>query len=203
MNKLLVASAVWLLSFTAVANASVMETMSVPFTAPSFGSTNSYYDQVRITVSGTGFSNGSILNDAFYNFNGANASLGHDAFFYQLNFGISPLVAFNGSNFATINAQNADNSIVGGLPAYSALHTYTFFLNVGTMTPSTLYFGVSDGGFGDNGGAYRITIEQVPEPGALALVGLGLLALFGMGVGRRGRRRPVFAVHDGGTPTSI
>jgi hypothetical protein len=52
------------------------------------------------------------------------------------------------------------------------------------------YFGVSDGGFSDNTGAYTISVTQLdkdgrpipiphnPEPNTLALLGLGTLPLF-------------------------
>ena len=106
-----------------------------------------------------------------------------DPNYYQLTFGTAPLVPFN-------PAQNAVNFLVGPVPAYSATNTYSFKLNTGLVTPGILYFGVGDGNFSDNGGAYRIVINAVPEPASWAL----MIAGFGMlGAATRQQRRKLLA----------
>lgn len=163
--KMLLAVAAALLP---LAPAAAVETLTATFTQPDGGVTTRSYDGVvRLTVSGTGFANGNSLNDAFYNI----ASETRDPAYYQLTFGTAPLVAFD-------PAQDAVNFIVGSVPAYSATHSYSFLLDTGAVTPTKLHFGVGDGVFGDNGGAYTITVS-VPEPAtwAMMLAGFGVIGL--------------------------
>jgi len=92
-------------------------------------------------------------------------------------------------------------------PDYNPDHDYTFMLDTRLETPGQLHFGVNDGGYSDNTWAYTITVTQLvadasgdwvpaqaqtiasieatsaPEPGTLALLGLGALPLL-----RRRRR---------------
>lgn len=166
------------------------ESMSATFLAAAGGvSSNMYGGLVQLTVSGTGASLGARLNDAFYVFTGGPVFA--DGSFYQLTTDNAPLVGLN-------PAQDAKNFIVYDVdsnseilsrpyvPAYRAAdHTYTFVVDLsllGVAGTSHLHFGVSDGVYSDNSGAYAITISQltaVPEPGTLALValsGLGMLA---------------------------
>ena len=49
------------------------------------------------------------------------------------------------------------------VPAYRPDHTYSIVVDLGTDVPSQVHFGVSDGIFSDNSGAYTITIYQL-EP---------------------------------------
>lgn len=169
------------------APAMASETLTASFTTPDGGVTaGKYSGQVQVTVSGIGQSLGTDYNDAFYVFADSSGALvgptnyqGPD--WYQLAFGTSALVAFDSGNAAYL-------SLVGGLPSYNPDHVYTFDLNTGTTTPSVLHFGVTDGNFGDNSGAYSITVTQlggaVPEPATWALMLLG----FGMvGAGMRKR----------------
>lgn len=165
MNRMMLAlSASAAMAITAPAYAS--ETVSVPFTTPDGGVTTGLYSGVvSVRVEGSGFSLGQMTNDAFYLYD----PVSHDPSYYQLTFGTSPLVAFN-------PAQNAVNFIIGGLPAYSPDHIYNFLLDTGAVSPTQLHFGVGDGIFADNGGAFRVTITAVPEPAswAMMIAGFGL-----------------------------
>src|SRR5439155_20907368 len=69
-----------------------------------------------------------------------------------------PLAAFDQSC-------NAVRFLVGPLPAYNPEHEYTFVLDTGLAAPGPLHFGVSDGGFSDNSGAYIITVTQLSADG--------------------------------------
>lgn len=132
-------------------------------------STGLFGGTVHIAVSGIGQSDGSALNDAFYVFEPGSPT--HDASYYQLSFGISTLVGYN-------PAQDAVNFLVGGLPAYNPSHVYSFDLNTGTLLPTQLHFGVSDGIFSDNCGAFTIEISSaVPEPSTWAMMILGFAGI--------------------------
>ena len=169
----------------AVAAPASAEILSVPFTTPDAGVTTGLYSGiVSVTVSGTGFSLGRQLNDAFYLFQGPTPV--HDPFYYQLTFGLVPLVPFN-------PAQNAVNFILGGLPAYQSSHVYSFLLNTGTAIPTQLHFGVGDGQFSDNGGSYRITVSAaVPELSTWAMMLIGFAGL-AFAAARRGRTEALAA----------
>jgi len=160
------------------------ETLTASFTTPDGGvTTGSYDDIVSVTVSGVGQSDATEFNDAFYVYTGSGAPF-HDPSYYQLTFGTSTLTTFN-------PAQDASNFLVGSLPAYDSSHEYTFLLNTGVTSPTQLHFGVGDGDFGDNSGAFTITVAEVPEPAtwALMLVGFGRLG----GALRTHKRRTVMA----------
>ena len=123
------------------------------------------------------------MNDAFYVFSdGVNdfATPFHDPNYYQLTFGTSTLVGLNPS-------QDAYHFIPAGVPVFNSDHVYSFILNTGAVSPTQLHFGVSDGNFGDNGGAFTIQLTQlggVPEPASWAMMTLGVA-----GVGGALRRR--------------
>jgi hypothetical protein len=136
------------------------ETLTATFTVPDGGvSVSSYSGYVLVNVTGVGQSYVTDYNDAFYLYTGFNPPVnGHDGGYYQLAFGTSPLMAFDLGN-------NAVNSLVGSVPPYTATHNYTVILNTKLTTPGQLHFGVSDGGFSDNTGAYTIIVTQlVPAP---------------------------------------
>jgi PEP-CTERM motif len=169
-----VATALALALAAVAAPAAAVETVSVNFTSPTGGQSAGLWSGiVKLRVEGTGFSNGGFINDAFYNVGNAALNTGY----YALGFGTAPLAAFTPSN-------NIQSKIVGGVPAYDASHIYTFLLNTGAAVPSTLYFGVTDGQYNDNGGSFRVTISNVPEPANWAM----LIAGFGL-VGAAARRR--------------
>lgn len=170
------------LALTVAAPALATETLTAVFTQPDGGvSTGLYSGTVKIRVSGTGQSLGQQFNDAFYLIN----SQTHDGSYYQLTFGTAALTAFN-------PAQNAVNYIVGGLPAYNPSHVYSFLLNTGLSTPGQLHFGVGDGQFNDNSGAFTIQISAVPEPAAWAMM-VGGFGLLGVAMRRRPARNIVTA----------
>jgi hypothetical protein len=76
------------------------------------------------------------------------------------------------------------------VPAYEADNTYSFIIDTGAVSLTNLHFGVGDGNFGDNSGAYQIAVTQlaaIPEPGSLLLLGVGAATL---GLGRR--RKAIF-----------
>jgi hypothetical protein len=156
------------------------ETLTATFTTPDGGITTGGYDNdVRVTVSGVGQSLGTAYNDAFYIY--TDGAPYNDPSYYQLTFGTTTLVGFDPT-------QDAKNYLVGSLPAYNPDHIYTFILNTGVTTPTQLHFGVSDGIFSDNSGAYRITVSSVPEPAAWTLMMAGFA-----GLGAALRRRPLSA----------
>jgi hypothetical protein len=109
------------------------------------------------------------------------------ASYYELSFGVSALVPNTPS-------QAIENYIVGGVPAYSATHIYSFNLDTGSAIPTLLHFGVNDAIFSDNTGAFTIVVTQlaaaVPEPSTWAMMILGFAGVGFMAY----RRRNVSAV---------
>jgi MYXO-CTERM domain-containing protein len=133
-----------LLSTLLFAGPAAAETITVPFTSSGgVWTSGSYSGEVDITVSGTGWSAGSCLNDAFYVF-----SCG------------SPY--YNGSWYH-LRLDSAHPADQVGLPAYTSSHVYSFTYTL-PSSPSAVRFWVSDGNFGDNGGSYTITIEPSNDP---------------------------------------
>jgi len=172
-----VVSALALALAIAAVPANAAETVAVNFTSPTGGqSAGLWSGTVKLRVEGTGFSAGPQINDAFYDVGTQTLNTGY----YALGFGTSPLAPFTPSN-------NIQNFLVNPVPAFSASSVYTFLVNTGTAAPSTLYFGVTDGQYSDNGGQYRITISNVPEPASWAL----LIAGFGLTGAALRRRRQV------------
>ena len=162
-----------------------LESMTAVFNTPDGGvSANSYSGLVKLVVSGTGQSYFNYLNDAFHVYSPGPAPAS-DAGYYQLTFSNSTLVANNilqaAANFIAYDLDAGLDVNAPYLPQYRSDHTYNFVLDVGALA-STLHFGVSDGVFADNSGAYNITLQQlvrssVPEPTTLMLFGLGLAAI--------------------------
>jgi hypothetical protein len=154
------------------------ENLSATFTMADGGVTTGLYDgYVEITVSGTGMSEGSGINDAFYVLTGGPVA---NPQYYQLTFGTTTLVGLD-------PAQDIKNDIVYDLiagtavtapyvPAYEADNTYSFIIDTGAASLTNLHFGVGDGNFSDNSGAYQIAVTQleaIPEPASVLLLGIG------------------------------
>lgn len=137
------------------------ETLSATFTVPDGGvTTSSYSGYVLVNVTGVGQAYGGTYNDAFYLYTAPfdPPQNGHDGGYYQLAFGTTTLTDFS-------LASNAKNFLYGSLPAYTATHDYTFVLNTKLATAGKLHFGVTDGGYSDNAGAYTIKVTQlIPAP---------------------------------------
>lgn len=159
------------------------ENIVAPFTAPTgVSTTRSYTGPVEVRVSGTGFSLGSTINDAFYLTATQTGLAGN---FYHLGIGIPGQMLAPGDN-----TRGAERFITfidgvgavapGAIPAYASDNTYRFVADFGAGF-RFLNFGVLDGNFADNGGQYNITLWQlsrggaVPEPGtwAMMLIGFG------------------------------
>jgi hypothetical protein len=168
------------------------ENLSATFTTPDGGVTTGLYDNyVEITVSGTGMSYATNVNDAFYVLTGGPAA---DPDYYQLTFGTTTLVAFDPSqdikNFIAYDLLANTAVTAPYVPAYEADNTYSFIIDTGAVSLTSLHFGVGDGNFTDNSGAYQIAVTQlaaIPEPGSLLLLGVGAVTL-GLGW----RRKAIF-----------
>ncbi|WP_338844880.1 PEP-CTERM sorting domain-containing protein [Massilia sp. W12] len=159
----------------------VSESLTSLFINPSTATVHQYSGLVEIIVSGTGWSAGRELNDAFH---GVPRGTPYDSQWYQLNLG------WNGADLAPYSgeARNISNyinfidgvgAVNGGIPAFRTDHRYHFVVNV-PQNAGRLQFGVSDGIFADNGGQYNIQafkVTAIPEAGAYAMLLSGLAAL--------------------------
>jgi hypothetical protein len=171
------------------------ETVFAPFTVLATATVGSYAGPVELEVSGTGFSLGPTINDAFY-FDGGAATSG----FYMLNIGYTgaPILGSQtgraANNFITF-IDDVGPVALGSRPAYAPDHMYRIVVDVPVANVGPVSFGVSDGNFGDNGGAFTVKVWQlrsglstggnVPEPTSAVLVALGLAAV-AVGRARRG-----------------
>jgi hypothetical protein len=135
------------------------ETLTANFNRPDGGATRAGYKGfVLVTVKGFGVAyTENALNDAFYLFTGPFADKpqnGHDGGFYQLTFATHEIEPRD-------LGSNAVRSLVGPLPPYNPSHEYTVVLDTRSESLTQLHFGVSDGGFDGNKGAYVITVVQL------------------------------------------
>lgn len=182
---------------------SLGELITAPFEAQSgTASVQKYSGLVEITVGGTGQSLDKAFNDAFY-FQGGGAPITPGSF-YQLAVGtpLKPLAPNNPGSFASqyIRFIEGVGAVPAGtIPAYNASHLYSFVVDLGTFQPASLFFGVNDGNFGDNTGAYTITAYQLqagvsaaPEPATWAFMILGFGAA---GVALRRSRKKVIVAY--------
>lgn len=162
------------------------------FTSPT-GATaaTSFTGPVEVLVSGTGFSAGSTINDAFYFTENQQSLAGN---FYHL--GMSK----TGGTFNTPATKSVEQFITfidgvgavaaGTIPAYAASNSYNFVIDAGAGF-SLLSFGVLDGNFGDNGGQYNITLWQLaPSVSAVPESATWMMMIVGFGaIGVTARRR--------------
>jgi len=119
------------------------ETVAVPFTSSGGVNTSAAYSGVTaFHVTGTGFSLGSTLNDAFYVFGGVTPY--YNANHYHL--------LINGGHPGATN-----------LPPYAPSHEYWFLYDVGA-NPTAVNLKVSDGNYGDNGGSYTVDVDPYTAP---------------------------------------
>ncbi len=145
------------------------ESLTNPFTTVATGTANIYSGYVEVLVSGTGYSLYGNINDAFY---GVPSGVPYDGQYYQLNLGwsSSPLAPLSGEahniNNFMVFAEGVGAVSPGYTPAYNASNTYHFVVNTGLFWAEQLQFGVSDGNFGDNGGAYNISVWQLEQGGS-------------------------------------
>jgi hypothetical protein len=136
------------------------ETVTAPFNSVFGGvTTGAYSGMVRLTVSGTGASLGSVPGDAFYIFIPGSPS--HDVNHYQLVTTIQGNV-HHGTNSINDAYRHIVYDIDAGFattppytPPYHANNTYSFIINMNTLTPNNpnpvpLRLGVNDGNYGDN-----------------------------------------------------
>ncbi len=175
------------------------ETVTAPLIQASTQSANNNYGGlVQIKVSGTGQSFLTNYNDAFYLLNSVTNP---DPNYYELTIGKStipggaPSIIQDAKNFIVYDIDsNTEVTSRPYKPAYRGDNTYTFVIDLGLLgvsTTSRLYFGVSDGQYNDNSGAFQIEISTlsevpsaVPEPTSIAIFGIGAL-----GVAYRNRRK--------------
>lgn len=145
------------------------DTLYVPFTSWSVLTPGSYMGPVEVLVSGTGYSLWNIINDSFH---GVAGQTPLDSQYYQLNVGwdSAPLVPFSGeprniTNFISF-VEGVGAVTPAYTPAYAGDNTYHFVIDTGLLATSQLQFGVSDGNFGDNGGAYNLQVWQLEKKSA-------------------------------------
>lgn len=168
---------------------STVETLTAQFTAVRAQTVRDYSGFVEVNVSGSGYSNASLFNDAFYlNGNG----------YYQLGIGWLdlPLLGGQPGYYASrlIRFIDGVGAVAAGTlpaPASGPDYRYRFVIDLGGLGAQPLQFGVLDGNYGDNGGAFQFALYQltagtstVPEPASWALLLTGF-ALTGAAMRRR------------------
>jgi len=178
------------------------ETVTAPFTSiPGVATVAQYAGLILIEISGTGTgANGGTPNDAFYTSPYTPSSAPGNCGSLAVRTGPLPGGCANYAHNRMVYSVNDDHfvSLAGGtyVPTVRANHQYSFVISVdailaslGQVGPRNLYFGTTDGNYGDNSGAFTITVSQlsaIPEPSTF---GLAALALTGAAYVRRRRRR--------------
>lgn len=159
------------------------ESLTAPFINASGTQTvGTYGGLTEIIVSGTGNALATIVSDAFYFLDGNPVGI-----YYGLNIGYAGL-PYAGGEANNIQARMDFIETIGAvapgtIPSYRPGHDYRFVIDL-PANAGVLRFGTSDGNYGDNGGAYNISVFSVvrgavavPEAGtfALALPALGMV----------------------------
>lgn len=169
------------------------ETLFAPYiVAGGTPTVGTYGGLTEILVSGTGNANAATVSDAFYYLNGTRVGGS-----YGMNIGYTGL-PFAGGAANNVQARMDFIETVGAvapgtIPPFRADHAYRFVVNL-PANAGILRFGVSDGGYGDNGGAYNVQVFRVsrgvvvPESSTLALCVLPLIALSMAALRRREAR---------------
>lgn len=176
------------------------ETFDAAFTDPIGGQTlGSYSGLVEVLVSGIG-SIGPGTADAFYVYN-----YDQGGYYYELSLGTTgtPLQAFHPDQTILRAISFIDG--VGAVGSFTRPgenlgdHSYHFVVDlakIGVSSPTQLQFGITEGQYGDNNGAYSVTVYQLAE-GASAVPAPATWAMMVMGFGMVGvalrKRRPVIA----------
>jgi PEP-CTERM motif len=174
-----------------------VEAITAPFTSGAgVTSTGTYTGFVEVRVSGTGYSAGSTINDAFY-FTASQASLAGNYYHLGLGTTAQPFVMPNptlGIERFMSFIDNVGAVPVNSIPAFAANNTYSFVIDLGALS-SKLTLGVLDGNFGDNGGQYNISLWQLRQgAGAVPEAGTWVMMIVGFGAaGVAMRRRRGFA----------
>ncbi len=177
------------------------DTLTAPFTSQAGTTTRDVFSgPVEIRVSGTGNALFSNVSDAFY-FTASQQETSPPNGDFELAVGTPthPFVGESDGQGGKTDAIKYDIVFINGvgpvtpgtIPAYSASNTYDFVINVPNPTGTPLTFGVNDGGYGDNSGAYTLTVTQLapaPEPSSITALALGLLGLGALAV--KAKRSP-------------
>jgi hypothetical protein len=157
--------------------------LTAPFTVPGTQTLRDYSGLVEVNVSGSGYSLGPTFNDAFYP-----GGLGY----YTLGLGwrAAPLAAYQPARaiaYSISFIEGVGAVPFGTLPARNTAppYAYRFVIDLGALAAQPLQFGVLDGVYGDNGGAFDLGLYQlragatgaVPEPTSWALLILGFGAI--------------------------
>lgn len=168
---------------------SSLEAITAPFTlSTGTSSTGMYTGFVEVHVTGTGFSLGSAINDAFYFAGGGNTGS-----FYKMGIGTSAntLAASDTTTYAAQYIRFIDGVGYvpsGTAPAYDANNSYKFVIDLGALN-TKLSFGVLDGQFSDNGGQFNISLWKLRQGGAVPEPGTWLLLIAGFGAVGAAMRR--------------
>jgi PEP-CTERM motif len=192
-------------SFTPIANANAATTIAsaytrtsgpenvvAPFTLPAGTSTTrNYTGAVEVFVTGSGFSLGSLTNNAFGPFGTGFYSLGLGTSLEPLSGGRPDLTIGRFINF--IDGVGAVP--FGTTPAYNPANDYRFVVDLGSLS-TPLSFGVLDGFYSDNGGSFNVTLwslraganNGVPEPATWLMMLFGF-ALIGGSMRHRSRHK--------------